>query len=83
MESLRIFLNSLDREAQEAFAERCGTSVGYIRKVLSTGQRFGESLAIAFERESSGVVTCENTRPDVDWAFLRGTATISSSESAR
>ncbi|MDP1586305.1 MAG: YdaS family helix-turn-helix protein [Prosthecobacter sp.] len=26
------------------------------------------------ERETGGLVTCEELRPDVDWAYLRGTA---------
>lgn len=28
----------------------------------------------AIERATNGAVTCEELRPDVDWAFLRGTA---------
>jgi len=28
----------------------------------------------AIERETAGLVTCEELRPDVDWQFLRGTA---------
>lgn len=27
----------------------------------------------AIERETGGVVRCEDLRPDVDWAYLRGT----------
>lgn len=27
----------------------------------------------AIERATSGEVTCEQLRPDVDWAYLRGT----------
>ena len=74
MESLRSFLNSLSTDDQRAFAERCNTSVGYLRKCLSTGQNIGEATVIAIERESGGVVRCEQLRPDVDWAYLRGTA---------
>lgn len=73
MNKLLQYLNSLDPADQQAFAKRCGTSVGYIRKAVSTGQKFGESLVIAFERESTCAVTCEEVRPDVDWAYLRGT----------
>jgi DNA-binding transcriptional regulator YdaS (Cro superfamily) len=73
MSKLLDYLNALDPADQQAFAKRCGTSVGYIRKAVSTGQKFGESLAIAFERESGSSLTCEDIRPDVDWAFLRGT----------
>ncbi|MCL2656846.1 MAG: helix-turn-helix domain-containing protein [Betaproteobacteria bacterium] len=28
----------------------------------------------AIERATGGAVTCEELRPDVDWAYLRGTA---------
>lgn len=29
----------------------------------------------AIEKATSGAVTCEEMRPDVDWAYLRGTTT--------
>lgn len=74
MESLRMYLNSLDRLGQEAFASRCDTSVGYLRKAISVQQPLRESLVIAIERESGGAVICEELRPDVDWAYLRGTS---------
>ena len=73
MENLRALLNSLSTQDKKCFAERCGTSIGYLRKALSVKQNFGESLCINIERESSGAVTCEELRPDVDWAYLRGT----------
>jgi len=28
------------------------------------------------ERSTGGIVTCEALRPDVDWAYLRGTANL-------
>lgn len=73
MEQLRAYINSLPRHEQIHFAERCGTSIGYLRKAISVGQRLNESLCINIERESKGVLTCEDLRPDVDWAFLRST----------
>lgn len=76
METLRTYLNSLSPQGQVLFCERCKTSIGYLRKVISTGQRLGESLAIDIERESSGAVRCEDLRPDVDWAYLRGTSAV-------
>lgn len=74
MKALRKYLNGLSPAEQIAFAKRCGTSVGYLRKAISAQQRIGESLAISIERESDGVVRCEQVRPDVDWKFIRGTA---------
>lgn len=74
MEKLRSYLNSLPPREQNAFCERCGTSLGYLRKALSTGQKLGESLCINIERESSRSVLCEDLRPEVDWAYLRQSA---------
>lgn len=72
MEQLREYLNSLPVSDQEAYAARCKTSLGYLRKALSTGSRLGESLCIDLDRESGGRVKCDLLRPDVDWAYLRG-----------
>lgn len=80
METLRTYLNSLSSQDQSVFCDRCKTSVGYLRKAISVGQKIGESLAIVIERESGGAVRCEDLRPDVDWAYLRGT---NKQESAR
>jgi DNA-binding transcriptional regulator YdaS (Cro superfamily) len=74
MEALRDYLKTLSPDEQEAFAKRCGTSLNYLRKALSTKQQFGESLVIDMERESGQAVRCEQIRPDVDWAYLRGTS---------
>lgn len=43
-----------------------------------TVQQWGKSrvpaeFCPAIERETKGAVTCEDLRPDVDWAYLRGT----------
>lgn len=72
MSTLLTHLNSLPVPEQVMFARRCKTSVGYIRKAVSKGQRFDVALCISFERESGGAVRCEEVRPDVDWSFLRG-----------
>ena len=71
MSDLRRFLNDLPKEEQLRFCDKCGTSLGYLRKALSTGQLLGESLCINIDRESAGRVTVESLRPDVDWAYLR------------
>ncbi len=72
MEKLRAYLNSLSQSEQSDFASKCKTTIGYLRKGLSVGQLFGESLCINIERESKKKVTCEDLRSDVDWAYLRG-----------
>lgn len=73
MNSLLTFLNALTPDAREAFAARCGTTVGYLRKVCSTGQKLGESLCINIDRETRGAIRCEELRPDVDWQYIRAT----------
>lgn len=83
MKAVLKYLSSLDPGERDAFARRCGTSVGYLRKAASAGQKLGESLCIAIERESCRSVLCEQIRPDVDWAFLRGTAPLAEGQVAQ
>ncbi|MFA9283747.1 transcriptional regulator [Comamonas sp. SY3] len=71
MDKLLKYLNSLSKTERSAYAAACKTSEGYLRKAISTGQRIGERLCIALDRESAGAVRCEDIRPDVDWAYLR------------
>lgn len=73
METLRLYINQLAPDDQRDFATRCGTSVGYLRKAISTGQRFDGALVVNIQRESGGTVRCEDLRPDIDWAYLRST----------
>jgi DNA-binding transcriptional regulator YdaS (Cro superfamily) len=70
VDTLREYLNSLDASEQEDFVSRCETSLSYLRKAISLKQKLGERLVIAIERESAGVVRCEQLRPDVDWKYL-------------
>ena len=75
MNKLREYLNSLPVDEQHKFARRVGTSVGYMRKAISTNQRLGVGLLVEIERATDGAVRCEDLRPDVDWSVIRGTAT--------
>ena len=70
---LAEYLKTLPSEAaREAFAGRCQTTLGYLRRVMySADRRFSADLCIDIERESVGHVTCEKLRDDVDWAYLR------------
>ena len=70
---LRLYLNSLSVDDQHAYAHRCRTTVGYLRKALSINQTLNEGLCILLDRESSGAVPMELVRPDVDWAYVRST----------
>lgn len=71
MQTLRSYINSLDAAEREAFAARCNTTIGYLRKAISCGEKIRAELAIDIDRESSGAVPCESIRPDVDFAYLK------------
>jgi DNA-binding transcriptional regulator YdaS (Cro superfamily) len=73
MDCILTYLKKLPPDQQERFAARCGTTVGYLRKAVSAEQKIGETIAINMERESDGEIRCESVRPDVDWAYIRGT----------
>ena len=62
----------MTRVERERFAVRCGTTLGYLKKVISTRKPLGERICINIDRESEGIVPCESLRSDVDWAYLRG-----------
>jgi len=66
MEKLLAYLNSLDKEAQAAFADACKTSVGYLRKACSVNQELGAKLSVRIEQESNKTVTRADLHPD-DW----------------
>jgi len=77
MKKLRAYLNTLSVPQQHEFATRCGTSLGYLRKAVCVDAKIGTPLCIRIARESGGALTCEDLRPDIDWAFIRGTAAAS------
>lgn len=70
--TLHEYLKSLDKTSLDAFAARCGTSVGQLKQVAYGNRRASAALAVGIERESAGSVTCEQLRADIDWAYLRG-----------
>ena len=69
MESLRAYLNALDSHEQAAYASRCGTSVGYLRKAISCGHRIDGALARLLDVESGSHVRRQDLRPDI-WPEL-------------
>lgn len=82
MEKLRLLLNGMSTAEQRDFAGRCGTSVGYLRKAISSGQRIAEATCINIERESRGAVRVEELRDDVDWAVIRNTPSQAGADQA-
>ena len=76
MKKLRAYLAQLSPDDRERFAVACGTSVGHLRNVAGGYKTCAESLAINIDRESGGAVRCEDMRPDVDWAYVRGSRSL-------
>lgn len=75
-EELKAFLYPMKLSERVSFAERCGTTIGQLLQVAHRNRKANESLAINIERETAGAVRCEDLRPDVDWSYLRGTASV-------
>lgn len=66
-----VYLLSLDKAERQAFADRCNSTVGHLMQI-AYGNRIPRSvLTIAIERESKGVIRCEDVNPDADWSYLR------------
>lgn len=65
MDSLRTYLSSLSPPDQAHYARQAGTTIGYLRKVLSTGQRLGGALVRRLDEESKGAVSRQELRPDI------------------
>lgn len=66
MDELRKLLNSMTPHDQRVFSARCGTTVGYLRKAISTRQQLRAELCVRVERESSLSVTRKDLHPN-DW----------------
>lgn len=65
METLRAYLGTLTPDEQSAYAQRAGTTIGYLRKAMSVGQRFDGALARLLDEESGGEVRRSDLRPDI------------------
>jgi DNA-binding transcriptional regulator YdaS (Cro superfamily) len=62
---LKPYLKTLDSEpAREAFAARCGTSLGHLTNVANGHRSCSTELAVAIERESKKSVTRPELCPD-------------------
>ena len=65
METLRAYLATLSPEEQSGYAIRCGTTIGYLRKALSTKPRLDGALVRRLDEESEGSVSRIDLRPDI------------------
>ena len=71
MEKLLAYINSLPIAEREPFADRCGTTVGYLRNACSLKKKMSEGLCLRIARESGNAVKPNDLRPDVDWDYFR------------
>lgn len=83
MKELTQYLNSLTKHEQAEFAQRCGTTVGYMRKACSAGELLREKVCALAETHSAGAVKRIHLRPgdwmDI-WPELRVTQANTTSE---
>ena len=75
MKKLLAYLNGLTSVDQDRFAKNLRSSINYLRKAISTGQKFRAEFCVDIERATNGLVTCEELRPDLtaQWQYLRNT----------
>src|SRR5471032_3539594 len=72
MKKLLDYLNNLPVAAQEDFAKRCETTVGYLRQIAYGHRECQAPLAINIERETVRELIGEELCPKgVDWAYIR------------
>lgn len=62
---MRQFLDTHDRDAIAAVAEKAGTKVIYMRQIGCGAKRPSALLARRFETASKGALTAAELRPDV------------------
>lgn len=70
--SLHTYIKGLDKDGLVDLAARCDTTPGQLKQIAYGNRRANGGLAVSIERETKGQVTCEQLRPDIDWAYLRG-----------
>ncbi len=66
MEELLKLINQMPVLERDLFAEKIGTSIGYIRKVASSGLNLGTALCVSIEKETQGQIHRKMLRPK-DW----------------
>ncbi|MBY0483459.1 hypothetical protein [Nitrosomonas sp.] len=72
MENLKKYLKSLSSPDERVeFAKSCGTTIGYVRKVISSkgSLLFGPIICRKMEERSSGIIDRRELRPN-DWSEL-------------
>ena len=64
----------LSEHKQVDLARKLGVTQGAVHQWAVGLSRPSAERSIEIEKATSGAVSCEELRPDVDWAYLRGTA---------
>lgn len=68
---LKRFLKPLSKEERIEFALKCGTTIGNLNQIIYSKTPCGASLAIDIDRESGGLVCCDDLCPGADFSYLR------------
>lgn len=71
---LKVFLSQLNPNERSEFAEKCQTSIGYLNQIMYGNSRCGAALAIKIDKESNGIVSCDDLCPEVDFEYVRNQA---------
>jgi DNA-binding transcriptional regulator YdaS (Cro superfamily) len=64
--NLKHFISQMPPSQRDGFAKKCGTSKGHLQNVMYGSVPLAPIVCVAVERESFGVVTRKDLRPD-DW----------------
>ncbi len=64
----------LSEHKQVDLARQLGVTQGAVHQWAAGLSRPSAERSIEIEKATAGAVRCEELRPDVDWAYLRGTA---------
>lgn len=69
---LKTYIREMAKEARPDFAQRCGTSLGFLRLVAYGAKPCSPELAVAIDRESGGAVPYRQLCPEpkMDWTYL-------------
>ena len=67
MKKLTKYINSLSEPERKKFARRCGTTINYLRKAVSSRQELGAQISVCIERETGGEIDRRYLHPKKYW----------------
>ena len=71
MDSLKSYFLNLSSDERESFAVNCKTSVAYIQQIYQGHRQCSACLAIEIDKNSKGLVKCDELCPNTDFDYLR------------